>query len=41
MSAVADTEAAAANSATTMPATGIVLVSIVRIVKSGRFARNW
>jgi hypothetical protein len=33
VSAVADTAAAAANSATTIPATGIVLVSIVRIVK--------
>ncbi len=41
MSAVAETDAAAANSATMIPATGIELVSIVRIVSSGCLARYW
>ena len=41
VSVVAETDAAAAKSATMTPATGIVLVSIVRIVSSGRFARYW
>ncbi len=41
MRTVAETEAAAADNATTIPATGIVLVSIVRIVRSGRLLRYW
>ena len=41
MSTVADTDAAAANSATMMPAIGIVLVSISRIVSRGFLARYW
>ena len=41
VSTVADTEAAAANSATAIPATGIELVSMLRIVSSGRLARYW
>ena len=41
VSTVAETDAAAANSATPIPATGIELVSIVRTVSSGRLARYW
>ncbi len=41
VSAVAETEAAAASSASTIPATGIVEVSISRIVSSGFFAVAW
>src|ERR1700761_8114378 len=40
-SSVADTEAAAANTAITMPATQIVLVNMVRIVSSGRARVDW
>ncbi len=40
VSAVAAMDAAAANNATPTPATGIELVSIVRMVSSGLRARN-
>ena len=41
VSTVAETDAAAANRATMMPAIGMVLVSISRIVSSGLRARYW
>src|SRR5580693_8715068 len=41
VSSVADTDAAAANNATTIPATGIVLVSMLLIVSKGFLRNDW